>query len=288
MLKYINIHNDNETLAALLERAVLEFEAVHAVSLTFHDQRGIFYDRDGRGCLVSRQAHGSDYCRFKRYAGRGEFDRNCLRDCAAGVEHHAQRSGVPFIFDCWKGARELVVPIRDGAGVAFLLYAGSFRGESVPRELVQKWEKLPVLEEARIPGLTAALTLFGQGLLGLFEPGRRELEPSNRREIIRRALWSNAHRKYTLAALGRVLGVSPSRASHLCREALGVSFQESLLAARMKKAALLLEQSDLPQKEVARQCGFSGICYFSSMFRKFYQTTPAKFRSGSHGIPENQ
>ena len=271
------IQEDSVKVGQLLENCAASFEQRFGVTLTFHDQQGIFHLPDGSGCLFSRQTHCNAYCMLRRYAAP-ENNRRCLHDCAAMVEHQSQKSAAPFLHDCWKGAREVVLPYYRGPRLLFLVYAGVFRGGEPPEEFRAAWKELPPWRETLLEPLLAELRVLNAGIAALLEPGTEMEPPPDRRELIRRYLFVNAHRKLTLSDLGRHLSVSPSRASHLCRTCLGVSFQESLLAIRMRKAAELLTGSSLPLKEIARQCGFANVFYFSAAFRKFHDVPPGAFR----------
>ena len=59
---------------------------------------------------------------------------------------------------------------------------------------------------------------------------------------------------------------------------LGASFQDLVLRARMKKAELLLRETDEPIKAIAEKTGYPNIYYFSRMFRRFFHESPARFR----------
>ena len=50
---------------------------------------------------------------------------------------------------------------------------------------------------------------------------------------------------------------------------------------RLEKSALLLQNTAMSVTETAYACGFSNSSYFCELFRKYYGTTPGKYRSRS-------
>ena len=51
---------------------------------------------------------------------------------------------------------------------------------------------------------------------------------------------------------------------------------------RIARAERLLVESDLPLKEIARRCGFSGEKYFSDAFCRATDTRPGAYRHRHH------
>lgn len=59
------------------------------------------------------------------------------------------------------------------------------------------------------------------------------------------------------------------------------TFNELLVQWRMKHAASLLTDTELPIQDIAVECGYSDYTSFSRHFKHIYNVTPSKFRSGS-------
>ena len=62
----------------------------------------------------------------------------------------------------------------------------------------------------------------------------------------------------------------------------GTAFSEVLDAAR-REVALELIETDLPVRDLARLCGFSGSRALTRAFRRWTGSTPAAYRQGAHG-----
>ena len=59
---------------------------------------------------------------------------------------------------------------------------------------------------------------------------------------------------------------------------LGQSLTTFIRKERIRKAGLLLSESDLPIKEIAEQTGFSSVHYFTNVFSAEMDMPPGRFR----------
>lgn len=267
------------SLADFLEQSIVLFEKRHAVFLTVHVMSSRWYGADGAFLFSKRMSHQAEYCVWKRYSYR-KHDKACLRDCAAGVEQECLRAGLPFRHTCWKGVTELVVPFVWDGVLELIFYAGPFRGPEPPeKEFLSAWELLPEFPLEKQEELITECTLLGMAFYArLMQENRQENRNPDRREVIREYILRHGCGEITLSGLASHLGVSVSRASHLCMALLGVPFQGLVLNVRMKKAEFLLKETEEPIKEIAFKSGFSNVFYFSRMFRRFFGETPGRFR----------
>lgn len=77
--------------------------------------------------------------------------------------------------------------------------------------------------------------------------------------------------------------LSVSRYAHLFRQRKGISPGGYLQQFRMGKARELLITSTLPIGEIAAQCGFPDVFYFSNLFRRLTGISPRGYRAGARG-----
>lgn len=77
----------------------------------------------------------------------------------------------------------------------------------------------------------------------------------------------------------RKAGMSYTAFSRLFKGYLKRGFSEYLLLTRLKKAAVLLAETDLPVTRVAMDAGFSTTSYFIQRFREYQGMTPKQFRN---------
>jgi transcriptional regulator GlxA family with amidase domain len=86
---------------------------------------------------------------------------------------------------------------------------------------------------------------------------------------------------WTLNKLAEEAGLSRGRPAELFRREAGDSIHKLLTKARVRHAEAVLANSDLPIGEVALECGFATIQYFSRVFREVTGQTPNEFRRQS-------
>ena len=72
--------------------------------------------------------------------------------------------------------------------------------------------------------------------------------------------------------------LSPAYFSRIFREETGVSFQQAIMDARLKRACELIEYGGLRLSDIALMVGFQDQSYFSRAFQKAYGVTPTQYR----------
>lgn len=78
--------------------------------------------------------------------------------------------------------------------------------------------------------------------------------------------------------VARYVGVHRSYLTNIFKKKLGVSPQEYLMHARMKRARMLLMDSNLPIQEISRAVGYDNPLTFSKVFKSFYSISPKLYR----------
>lgn len=110
------------------------------------------------------------------------------------------------------------------------------------------------------PEWQAAVHAFARARDALAEVDRRFAEP------------------LSLDDVAALLGVSPSRASRLFKEATGRSFKDYLLQLRLNEARRLLTSTTLGIADVCFESGFQSMATFYRAFRDASGSSPAEFR----------
>ncbi len=77
----------------------------------------------------------------------------------------------------------------------------------------------------------------------------------------------------------RRAGMAYTAFSRLFKSHLKRGFSEYLLLTRLKKAALLLAETDKSVTDIAMDTGFSTTSYFIQRFKEYQGTTPKRFRN---------
>ena len=75
------------------------------------------------------------------------------------------------------------------------------------------------------------------------------------------------------------LHISERHLSRMFNQELGQSFTTFIRKERIRKAGILLSESNLPIKEIAEQTGFSSVHYFTNVFSKEMDMPPGQFRN---------
>jgi len=279
-LSGIDVKNPAEALSTTID----EIERLTGLVITIHDYRGLLADAEGHPLMPQRVAHRHVCCTSGRYTESG-WNMACLADCARDAEKIALTDPRPTVRCCWKGIKELVVPVVRNQGLVFIIYAGTFRDTQypprvpLPEKIHREVERLPEIADERLETYGKILQLLGQGMLHYIDLYRGdEVSVPGRKEFIRRYIGEYAHESLTLAKLARQLSLSPSRTRHLVIEYFGCSFQELLCRERMERSRNLLRSGDTPLQDIALAVGIGNVYYFSRVFKKFFGVPPGTYR----------
>lgn len=82
----------------------------------------------------------------------------------------------------------------------------------------------------------------------------------------------------TMDRVANHLHISERHLSRIFNQELGQSFSTFIRKERIRKAGILLSDSNLPIKDIAVQTGFSSVHYFTNVFSKEMDMPPGRFR----------
>lgn len=82
----------------------------------------------------------------------------------------------------------------------------------------------------------------------------------------------------SLQNIAKEISFSASHLGRLLKQQTGYTFNEYLNIIRLKHACSLLRYTNIPVKEVAFQCGYNSVEYFSYAFKKKLLSTPSEYR----------
>ena len=91
-------------------------------------------------------------------------------------------------------------------------------------------------------------------------------------------LVQNLHRPLDMHDAARQAGMSPRTLGRQFRAQVGTTLLQWLLAARVRRAQVLLETTALPVEQVAAQAGFGSAATLRDRFARMAGTTPTAYR----------
>jgi AraC-like DNA-binding protein len=160
----------------------------------------------------------------------------------------------------------------------------------------------PPLPELMVLGELAQAVASGRSDIGLDEVGQlfasrfvevvsgRSREPApakarDRRRAVETALWidANSHREINLEDAAAEAGISPFHFLRLFSSVLGVTPHQYLVRSRLRHAARLLTDHDLPITDIAYDVGFGDLSNFVRTFHRAAGVSPRRFREASRG-----
>jgi AraC-like DNA-binding protein len=161
----------------------------------------------------------------------------------------------------------------------------------------------PPLPELMVLGELAQAAACGRSDVGLDEVGQvfasrfvevvsgRPHQPvatpaRDRRRAVETALWIDAHshQQIDLEQAAGQAGISPFHFLRLFSSVLGVTPHQYLVRSRLRHAARLLADNDIPITDVAYDVGFGDLSNFVRTFHRAAGVSPRRFREGSRGM----
>jgi AraC-like DNA-binding protein len=143
---------------------------------------------------------------------------------------------------------------------------------------------IPAIARARAPGLEeAALDLLSRVLAA--DAGTARLQrprPADERRAVEALRHMDAHaaEPLSLTTLAERARLTRFHFLRSFRAAIGTTPHQSLVAARLRRAAKLLLETRLPVTDVAFEAGFGDLSNFIRTFRRATGRSPRAFRQG--------
>jgi AraC-like DNA-binding protein len=112
-----------------------------------------------------------------------------------------------------------------------------------------------------------------------------EVKLRDRRRAVETALWieENSHRDIDLEAAANQAGISPFHFLRLFSNVLGVTPHQYLVRSRLRRAARLLADDDIPVTDIAYDVGFGDLSNFVRTFHRAAGVSPTSFRDTARG-----
>ena len=91
-------------------------------------------------------------------------------------------------------------------------------------------------------------------------------------------ILSSLDQNWTLENMAALVGLSPSRFSHIYRSIFHISPKKNLILERMYKAKFLIQSQNYSVSEAASMVGYDNIFQFSKQFKRITGKAPSDYR----------
>ena len=92
----------------------------------------------------------------------------------------------------------------------------------------------------------------------------------------------NHYTDVSLDELAENFNLSKPYLSKYIKEKSGMTFQDAVKKARMKKAKVLLRESNQNVETIAASVGYENVEHFNRLFKKEYAMTPLQYRNAKN------
>lgn len=253
--------------------------------------RIVAFDDDFKKLAAYPTTH-STYCEVLRRDGRAK--EKC-RECDLNGYKTSKKLGDMYVYQCFAGLMEVVVPLWDGDIIMGYLHMGQVIVED-GKERQEKWEQvLPAVRGYNIDfkelkecfwrkrrfteqKLLAAAKIMEACASHLYLKKAVSLKEEDLSKQIEAYVEHNLWDEITVEDICREFGIRRTRLYEISMHSFGDGITQYIRKNRIRRAEELLGQSDKKVAEIAELVGFSDYNYFTKVFKKETGFTPRDYR----------
>jgi AraC-like DNA-binding protein len=208
----------------------------------------------------------------------------CMQTCIQAIEAgnlrlanarlnacaHLDERAQALSLDCLKG----MCLLWQSTALAALMGKNHLWGSYFP-EYAQACEKLMTCEN-HSSVLNACIRQLQNWMLGFEVPGVQDRSIAVRKVLD--YLETHLHEDLDRDSVAKIIGISPSRLSHLFKEEMGLPFSSMVQQMRLERACILLVTTQHNIAGVAADCGFCDQSHFTKVFSRRYGLAPLDYR----------
>ncbi len=191
------------------------------------------------------------------------------------------RLGITFChFDLYRrhGGRRVKLDPRTSAGREFFELTDLAYADNLTRRVVELTREPFTPPDAARDAARALLAGLLTDLAGVEAPLHADTAPTRTMRRIAATMRDRPDEIPPVPELAERAGYSPSHFQALFREAMGVSPRPYAISARIDRARQLLIESDLSVSQIASECGYRDVYFFSRQFRQKTGRPPTAYR----------
>lgn len=189
--------------------------------------------------------------------------------------HHGAVSEEEIYINTWlyiqgEGMEELLKKYPLPINVAFSAGPGNILDRFVEKAKKESSIK-NIGYEDKVYHLTAQL------IIDLYRLYHRDPGTAGRLERVREEILQAPEKPWALKEMADICGYSVSRFSALYKAQFGISPKQDVLNARIDLAAQMLKYTEFSITDIAADCGFQSIYYFSKFFKEVKGISPKEY-----------
>lgn len=242
--------------------------------------------------LAAYPTSHSTYCEVLR---RDKKAKEKCRECDLNGYKKSKKMGEMYIYQCFAGLTEVVVPLRDRDAIIGYLHMGQvILEDGTDRE--EKWQKvLPVVKDYEIEltelkecfwrkrrfteqNLLAAAKIMEACASHLYLKKAVFLKEEDLSKQIETYIEDHLWDEITVESLCREFGIRRTKLYEISMHSFGDGITQYIRRNRIRKAEKLLGESDRKIAEIAELVGFPDYNYFTKVFKKETGFTPREYR----------
>ena len=164
-----------------------------------------------------------------------------------------------------------------------VIYKGLERGKLHPskahvKTLLESAERLSAFPEQQDLSLGILSFLLTENYIFSRDNGQSVSGLSRETAYAINYINAHLHEKIDISALADEVYLSHTGLIWKFKKELNTTPSDYLIAARMQHAKMLLLENNISVSEIAEQCGYANVYYFSNAFRNYTGKSPSDFR----------
>ncbi len=206
----------------------------------------------------------------------------CVKEDMQDMVIKASKVKKPFLKRCHAGVLELVIPIISNKGYEGVIMFGPVTENKINPLQLSEYNDLPVYSEDNFKAVENLLSNIVKSYISqletqFFNQSLKNIKDERIAEAVD-FIDRNIKNKINAAIVASQATLSISRFLHLFHRETGLTYSDYVNKARMEMAKKLLCHTNLKIVDIAFEVGFCQESYFSNVFVKCNNISPAKYR----------